>query len=152
MNSYNDFPTLSEEQYLKLNKQYQSLKLNHNNLIQNIINICQMCKSSFFCLSNTNQPLSTRLKDNITSLNNVLDILYLLYPKRKANTNTISSNLFNILEELTNCLTIITQIKQNETKPLYLKMFTKIEKQIITILSNTLNTLSKQSIRFYTHF
>lgn len=147
---YQDFKILTDLQYSELNNQYSKI-FNDNNL--NILySTLTFCKNSLLIMCGQfSQTLSTTLNESCKILESCLESLKILYPKIKAETENISSNLFYVLEQLTSCISNINKIVVVNQNKYYKNTLFKLENNLLSAQQQILNSLSVQQVKIFKH-
>ena len=149
MNNYNDFPTLSNEQYEELNKQYNSSR-EHAKTPTTIASKLQFCINSFAMMqTNFNKPLQQQISFTIKELQSVKESIKILYPSLQFSSNSVNQNIFAVLKSLADiCIDFSKEINKTE-KEYYKTMLSKLNTQVLNCISLLMLTISKQDIKFF---
>lgn len=149
MNNYNDFQILSNEQYKEINDYYKNKMPSHIN-IQSIANKLQFCLNSFLSIQNNfNKNTQAQISSFVSQLKDIKESFKILYPTVNFCNNNTSINLFSILHEIVNIITLLTNLKTQSPKNYYKKTISKITNQVLNGFSMLMLILSTQDIKFF---
>lgn len=147
MNNYNDFPTLTNEQYEDLNTAYNNQPTTDINQATTRLEFC--INSLTFIFPSLNKSLQEEITSSCNQLKSIKDSLKLLYPNINFNSNKHSNNLFTILQELTTVSLLLNKIIDQSKKAYYIKVLHRLNLEVLNVLSNFMKTLSCLEIKFF---
>lgn len=152
--NYNDFPILTDDEYLKMKNEYFTSTDQSNNIIFEICLKLHECKNSFLYLNKIyNSNLYSSLNFAKKEISELYDNLIYSY---KINTDQFKIiNEFNIFLLLENLITIIKQTNLARTNKQLQKsnttLLNSIENKIILIVEKILKNLKHSNFYFFKH-
>ena len=150
---YDDFPILNNEQYEAINTQFKKQNtINRKDLLTEICQNLSNCSTSCSMLfQEHNQHVRQALLKSNSTLNKLFNNLTSTFDINPIKTHVFNTNIFNLLNRLTNTISLIQQWSQTEEKIYYISIANKTTTDILNCINSILHSLENSNIKFFKH-
>ncbi|MBQ8430515.1 MAG: hypothetical protein IJX26_01035 [Clostridia bacterium] len=149
MTIYNDFPIMSNEQYLNLESEYKK-SINNNFVYEAKKMLAEILNNITLISHEFNMFLSSEINNCKSEILDLSNSFYFLYPKHERFTiPETNPNIFFICHQISELSILISSQQKQENKKYCSSALLRLNQKCLNVLSKLLKALSKSEVKFY---